>query len=188
MVFNPARRAVISEAALEVLGREGARAVTHRAVDAAAGVPQGTCANYFSSRAELFAGMAERIFGLLEPDAVQLARLAALPLSEAEGEYVSHVVERLLRRPELARALIELRLEASRNPDVSGALSEFLRGGFQADVDFHESRGLAGGAQRVLLLHHLVNGIILDAVTISLSPDADPVALARRAARLLLAE
>lgn len=179
MVANPARRAVITDAALELLGREGARAVTHRAVDAEAGTPAGTCANYFRSRADLLAGMAQRVFVLLAPDPARLEELAELPVDEAGPAYAGYVVERLMARPNLARALLELRLEAARTPDVAHALTEFLRAGLDADVDFHTSRGLPGGREHVLRLHHLVDGIVLDALTIPLDPDADPIAQVR---------
>ena len=39
---NPARRAALVDAAIEVLAREGARGLTFRAVDVEAAVPNGT--------------------------------------------------------------------------------------------------------------------------------------------------
>lgn len=185
MVANPSRRAAVTDAALELLGREGGRAVTHRGVDAEAGLPAGTCANYYRSRPGLFEAMAQRIFTLLTPDPDRLEGLAVLPVEEAGPAYAGYVVERLLDRPNLARALIELRLEASRSPDVAAPLATFLRAGLDADVAFHEARGLPGGREHVLRLHHLVNGILLDAVTIPLDPDADPITQARAAATAL---
>lgn len=185
MVANPARRAAVADAALELLGREGARVVTHRAVDVEAGEPPGTCANYFRSRSELLEGMAQRIFTLLMPDPDRMGTLATYSTEEAGAAYASYVVERLLARPNLARALIELRLEAARTPGVAGPLAAFLRAGFDADVDFHTARGLPGGREHVLRLHHLVNGILLDALTIPLDPDADPIVQASTAAAAL---
>ena len=48
------------DAAIRVLGERGVRAVTHRAVDAEAGVSAGSTANYFSTREGLFAAIVER--------------------------------------------------------------------------------------------------------------------------------
>lgn len=186
MVANPHRRAALADAALEVLGAQGARALTHRAVDAKAGVPVGTCANYFGTRADLMVGMAQRVFESLTPDQVRLAALSQVAQSEAAPSYVAYVVERLLAQPHLAIALLELRLEASRSPEVAEVLAPFLRAGLDEDITFHTSRGLPGGAQSVLLLHHVVNGIVLDTVTTTLDPDADPQHLAREATRRLL--
>ncbi|WP_068279611.1 TetR/AcrR family transcriptional regulator [Aldersonia kunmingensis] len=185
MVANPRRRASVTDAALEILGREGSRALTHRAVDALAGVPTGTCANYFPSRAALLLAMAQRIFDRIEPDPARLALLEQVPDPDALAEYTGYVVERLAASPDLSRALIELRLEASRSSEVFEVLAPFLRQGLDADVAFHESRGLAGGRPVVLLLHHVVNGLMLDQLTISLDPRSDPVTVAKEAARRL---
>ncbi|WP_050349230.1 TetR/AcrR family transcriptional regulator [Arsenicicoccus sp. oral taxon 190] len=185
MVANPARRAAVLDAALEVLGRDGARAVTHRAVDVEADLPAGTTANYFPSRADLLTGMASRIFALLAPAEDRLADLERLPSDHAGPEYAAYVVERLLARPTLARALLELRLEASRNPSVAEPLTTFLRDGLDADVAFHTDRGLPGGRDHVIRLHHLVNGILLDALTVPLAPERDPLDEVRLAATAL---
>ncbi|MGY1843590.1 TetR/AcrR family transcriptional regulator [Modestobacter sp. SYSU DS0875] len=185
MVSNPRRRSAVTDAALQILGRNGSRALTHRAVDALADVPPGTCANYFPTRAALLLAMAQRIFDRLAPDTARLAQLELVPDRDALAEYVGYVVERLTTDPDLARALIELRLEASRSPDVFAALAPFLRRGLDDDVTFHDGRGLVGGQPVVLLLHHLVNGILLDHLTIPLDPQRDPVSIAKKATRLL---
>ncbi len=54
------RREHLLDAAIRVLGERGVRAVTHRAVDAEAGVSSGSTANYFSTREALFAAIVER--------------------------------------------------------------------------------------------------------------------------------
>lgn len=185
MVANPQRRISVTDAALEVLGSEGARALTHRAVDAHAGLPAGTCANYFPTRAALLVAMAQRIYHRIAPQPDRLAALAGLPVEQALPGYIGYVAERLLAEPSLTRALLELRLEAARNEVVAEQLGEFLRAGLDSDVDFHTGRGLPGGRDTVLLLHHVVNGILLDALTVPLVPGSDPVALAKRAATLL---
>jgi DNA-binding transcriptional regulator YbjK len=55
------RRTVLLDAALDVVGQQGLRALTHRAVDAAAGVPAGSASNLFRSRAELVAALLDRL-------------------------------------------------------------------------------------------------------------------------------
>lgn len=186
MVANPQRRLSVIDAALTVLGDRGGRGLTHRAVDAHAGLPVGTAANYFPSRAGLMLAMAERVFELLAPSPEDLAEP-----DEARGEafprYVAAVVQRLLARPHLATALIELRLAAARDDAVREVIGPFLRAGVTADVDFHRDRGLPGGSDLVLLAHHAVNGILLDQLTVPLDPEADPVDLARRMAQRLAA-
>jgi len=56
----PSRRELLLDAAIRVLGERGVRAVTHRAVDAEAGVAAGATANYFSTREALFEAIVER--------------------------------------------------------------------------------------------------------------------------------
>jgi AcrR family transcriptional regulator len=54
------RRELLLDAAIQVLGERGVRAVTHRAVDAEAGVGAGSTANYFPTREALFSAIVER--------------------------------------------------------------------------------------------------------------------------------
>ena len=54
------RRTVLLDAALELVGTEGMRGLTHRAVDAAADVPAGSTSNYFRTREALILGIVER--------------------------------------------------------------------------------------------------------------------------------
>lgn len=186
MVANPERRVALTDCGLEILGAEGSRALTHRAVDRAAAVAVGTTANYFPKRADLFLAMTERVFALLAPDTRRLHELAHVPTTGATAEYAAYVTERLLARRHLAAALIELRLEAARSPEVGEVLAPFLRRGFADDIAFHHERGLPGGADTVLLLHHVVNGIVLDAITVPLDLGAAPAETARQAAQRLL--
>lgn len=54
------RRNDLLDAAITVLGTGGVRAVTHRAVDAEAGLPAGSTSNYFRTRDALFEAVVER--------------------------------------------------------------------------------------------------------------------------------
>jgi AcrR family transcriptional regulator len=49
------------DAAIELLGTEGLRALTHVRVDERAGLPKGSTSNYFRTRTALLTGVAERI-------------------------------------------------------------------------------------------------------------------------------
>jgi AcrR family transcriptional regulator len=53
----PTRRDAVLAAAVEVLGRGGSRALTHRAVDLAAMLPAGTTSNHFRTREALIGGV-----------------------------------------------------------------------------------------------------------------------------------
>jgi len=175
---NPERRALLADAGLRVLAAAGGRGLTHRAVDAEAGVPTGTASNYFPSRAALLAGLAERIFERMAPDPAVLADLGRREPSLAlVTDYLRYIVERTTREPDLTRALVELRLEASRRPELRRALGDVLRRGYADDVAFHVAAGLPGGAFEVALLHYAVDGLLLDLLTTSIDAgfDADQV-------------
>ncbi|ASR39010.1 hypothetical protein BAY61_05950 [Prauserella marina] len=51
----------VLDAAIRVLGTKGTRALTHRAVDAEAGVPAGSTSNYFRTREALLSGLLGRL-------------------------------------------------------------------------------------------------------------------------------
>ncbi|MEV0550908.1 TetR family transcriptional regulator [Nocardia salmonicida] len=55
------KREQVLDAAIEVLGTGGSRALTHRAVDRAADLPPGSTSNYFRTREALLCGLAERL-------------------------------------------------------------------------------------------------------------------------------
>lgn len=174
MARNPERRALLADAGLRVLAASGARGLTHRAVDAEAGVPTGTASNYFPSRAALLGALGERIFDRMAPEPAVLARLGGRePSLELVTDYLRHIVERAAREPELTRALFELRLEASRRPELRRALSDVLRQGYADDVAFHVAAGLPGGAFEVALLHYAVDGLLLDLLTTSVDAGFD---------------
>ena len=55
------RRTAILDGALDVLAEQGMRGLTHRAVDATAGLPPGSTSYYFRSRAALVTGCVQRL-------------------------------------------------------------------------------------------------------------------------------
>ena len=174
MARNPERRTLLADAGLRVLADAGARGLTHRAVDAEAGVPTGTTSNYFPSRAALLAGLAERIFDRIAPDPDVLADLGRREPSLAlMTDYLRDIVARTTREPGLTRALFELRLEAARRPELRSALGGVLRQGYADDVAHHAAAGLPGGAYEVALLHYAVDGLLLDLLTTSIDAGFD---------------
>src|SRR6266702_3933391 len=83
------RQTDIADAAIATLARDGMRGLTHRAVDRAAGLPEGSVSYYFRTRQALLQATAER---LAELDA---AEVPALPQHGLEAT----------RRPELRNVL-----------------------------------------------------------------------------------
>jgi AcrR family transcriptional regulator len=77
------RRELLLDSAIELLGGRGVRAVTHRAVDAEAGLGAGSTANYFSSRDALFEAIVERFADRERANFDEVA-LTVCPRSPAE--------------------------------------------------------------------------------------------------------
>ncbi|QCR20654.1 TetR/AcrR family transcriptional regulator [Agrococcus sp. SGAir0287] len=174
MARNDGRRRALGDAGLAILAREGARGLTHRAVDAEADVPVGTTSNYCRSRAQLVALLVARIGERLAPDPdVQAALAARAPDRDRFAAHVREIVARLTASRETTLALLELRLEAARRPEVAEALGGWMRDGFAGDVAFNAAAGLPGGAFEIALLHYAIDGLMLDRLTTSIDPGID---------------
>ena len=65
------RLEVLADAAIDLVAESGMRGLTHRAVDARAGVPAGSTSAYFRTREALIEGMVRR---LAELDHLDFAR------------------------------------------------------------------------------------------------------------------
>jgi DNA-binding transcriptional regulator YbjK len=169
---NPARRAALLDAAIEVLAREGARGLTFRAVDTAAQVPVGTASNYFSSRDELFTQVGHRYYERLEPDPALLAPALAEPRDRDRVTELMHdIVERVTTFRSGYLALLELRLESTRRPELRELLSKRIRADLDFNIRNHEESGLPGDATTVVALYLALNWLILERLTL---PDVFP--------------
>ena len=83
------------DAAIDVLGTRGMRQLTHRAVDAAAGLPVGSTSNRFRTRESLLVGVLRRI---LERETAIWTRLAVdirTPTVEAVAGAIGRLLEEL---------------------------------------------------------------------------------------------
>ena len=122
---NLPRRDAILAAAVELLATAGVEGLTHRAVDAAAGLPQGSTTYYFAKKSALLLGAAAHLEALLakECDALQVG-FAQRAAERGIGSAVDYVAEELAAYAEESRNLflarIELTLAATRRADLAG--------------------------------------------------------------------
>ena len=128
----------MADAAIAVLADHGARGLTHRAVDQAAGLPPGTTSNYARTREALLTLTLTRIAELdlrtVPPDSRAGGRQAGCrqrnadgagwPTRGADGAPEDHRTG--ARRRLLAR--FELAFEATRRPELRAAYDEMGRG------------------------------------------------------------
>ncbi|MEV4578611.1 TetR family transcriptional regulator [Nonomuraea jabiensis] len=164
---NVARRVALVDAAIEVLAREGARGLTFRAVDKQAEVPPGTASNYFPSRDELFTQAGGRIYELLQPDAAMTAAHLSGPRDRDRVVALMHeVVDRVASYRSGYLALMELRLEATRRPELRAVLTERIRADVDANVRNHLESGLPGDTTSVVLLYLAMNWLVVERLTL----------------------
>jgi len=115
------RRDVLADAAIAVLARAGSRGLTHRAVDGAAALPEGTSSYYFRTRSALLQACVDR---MATRTLAEMPAAGAAPATVDDlvavcvamvGRWLAHDHERLLARWELA-------LESTRRPELEAAL------------------------------------------------------------------
>ncbi|MFH9863892.1 TetR/AcrR family transcriptional regulator [Streptomyces sp. NPDC017202] len=164
---NDERRAALVDAAIEVLAREGARGLTFRAVDAEAAVPVGTASNYFANRDDLLTQAGARVYERLQPDEATLVRQRTAGRDrETYAELMRELVGRVASFRTGYLALLELRLEATRRPELRKVLTERVRADIEGNVAYHEASGLPGDAMAVKLLILALNWLIVEQLTL----------------------
>lgn len=179
------RRTALLDAALDVVGERGLRALTHRAVDAAADVPAGSASNVFRTRADLVAALLDR---LLERELDAWESLAAtvpeVPASRAEAvTTTAHLLGetvRALSGPARGLTLARQALfhEAAFDPElqrrVAAARARLARRG----LAWFAALGLDVDDAGLALVLDVVNGMLANRMAVP-GPGADPDAALR---------
>ena len=122
-----ARARQIGDAAIAVLADRGARGLTHRAVDQAAGLPPGTTSNYARTRAALLTLTLTRIAELDAADSPP--GLSGLP-GPALADALARMLHRMITDQETRRRVLarfELAFEATRRPELRAAYDDMGR-------------------------------------------------------------
>ncbi|MFG1945341.1 TetR/AcrR family transcriptional regulator [Nonomuraea sp. NPDC048826] len=158
---NPARRRALTDAAIELLASSGVHGLTHRAVEKAAGLPQGTASNYFRSREALLVAAAERIAELHHADTAQAvdppASLAEMLTDGLLTAATTHRARYL--------AIFELQLESARRPALAAVLAGLGDTAARITAGHHDRLGLAVPPEKVPALIALYGGALFTLVT-----------------------
>ena len=137
-MVNQDRRDRLRDAAIEVLATDGGRGLTHRAVDATAGLPPGTTKNYFPTRQSLLLAAAERCselyLGLPRPQVTDQPTLVAM-MSTLLADVAGPGRLRLL-------AFTELQAEAARAPWLAAIVDRIAAADFTAFEAAQRAAGL----------------------------------------------
>jgi DNA-binding transcriptional regulator YbjK len=162
--FNAARRDRLADAAIVLLAEEGARGLTHRAVDASAGEPAGTTSRYFRTRDALLHGTVARIRELHFAD---LARAPRGPVGDrAVGEHLAAMVQAAVTVNRARHlAMSELFLEGTRRPDLRAALNDTRTAQIKLMREVHLAAGLELSEHQAAMLVTAITGVVLVALT-----------------------
>lgn len=121
------RAELVADAAVTVLARDGLRGLTHRAVDAEAGLPSGSTSNCFRSRAALLEAVVARL------EELDLATLTSGPRPDptsmsAMAAYLAGNVKAMTsrRHARATRARLALLLDETARPAMEAGHRRFL--------------------------------------------------------------
>jgi len=174
------------DAAIEVLGTGGVRQLTHRAVDAAAGLPAGSTSNYFRTRGALLEAVVGR---LVERDREDFAALAGVP-GPTSVDAFAHLLGRSLRAAATADrtrtlARYALFLEAGVQPALRGPLGSATAALTAWGAQWLREMGSSQPEHDCRLILEYLDGVLLHQIA-SPDPRFDPVPGLRRLLRALL--
>jgi len=167
------RRALIADAAISTLARDGMRGLTHRAVDRAAGLPEGSASYYFRTRQALLQATVERLAELTSADmlggAAMPDRTAVPPLPGHELDALAGVAAALIeswlttgRERQLAR--YELSLEATRRPELRQTLVTTGAAIRAVVADLFAAAGVREPHQRAADFAAFLDGLLFDQI------------------------
>lgn len=161
-----ARRIRIADATLSVLAKEGARHLTHRMIDRALALPEGSTSNYCRTRMELLTNAAHRLFELDLEDLQWQVEMGKSPAGSVPSEkfadrYAEVIIDWLLpAKVDLTLARCELFLEATRDP-VLKTIMYTSRGEFQRRNELcFRAIGARHPEKAAVLLIHFIFGVL----------------------------
>jgi DNA-binding transcriptional regulator YbjK len=157
--LGEARRDAIADAAIHLVATRGLRGLTHRAVDAAAGLPPGSTSYYLRTRKALLTACVDRMLAL-DAGTVMPRDHRAVPL-----DLLVETVVHLSREPERQVARYELALEATREPEIRAVMDHHaaeLRAMLARVLDHG---GVPGADQASWPVAAMLDGLLRDRVT-----------------------
>jgi DNA-binding transcriptional regulator YbjK len=167
---RPDRRSALLDATLRLIGQDGLKAVTHRAVEAAAGLPHGSTTYYFRTREQLIDGAVDRLVELDHLAVDAIGHEIAMVLAERSGDLdyariAAGNTAWIRSAPELQLARFELYLAGARRPEIR----ERMRAGRETFVRMLLPIAVAMGStdpeRDARLLIAMLDGVTLHALT-----------------------
>src|SRR4051794_5811371 len=160
------RQEQLLAAATRVVARGGLRGLTHRAVDAEAGLPEGSCSAYMRTRVALLTRLTEYVTSQFAHDIADLTH--RIEESAAVDGYVVQQTVAMLRSwlqdPDLLLVRMELTIEGSRQPEVAEILQVQWVQLVQIVDHAMEATGKEHNPVRAGTLLAAIDGVLLRAV------------------------
>ena len=172
MTESPARSPrmeLLLGAALRVVAEQGLKGLTHRAVDRAAGLPEGSCSAYLRTRQALVAALTSYVAEGVTGDCENLARdLATCQLGEDQAiETVTSFFMRRLDERERLLTWMELSLASARDPELAGILADNELRLIELVASILEARGKVHSEARAATLVASFDGVLLRALPLA---------------------
>ncbi len=156
------------DAAIRVLGTAGPRGLTHRAVDALAGLPEGSTSNHFRTRDALVGGVLER---LLERETEIWGKLAAdVSTPDTFAVAAGRMVDELARERTITLARHAVFVEAGVRPELGRRIAEGHRKIAEWAVPIVAALGSADPVRDLRLLLAVIDGLLTNQLA---NPQAD---------------
>jgi len=172
------RKEEIVQAALEVIGKKGVRALTISAIAETAGMSEANLYRHFSGKDEIFAALADFIGSVVMGKAATIAGGSRTPLEKLETIFFSHIAiiaghpgiprfvfsdDLLLGHPALARALAT-RI-GSYVETISGVIAAGIQEGeMKPGISPRETALTLLGVIQFTALRHTVGGLECDII------------------------
>ena len=176
------RRDAIADAAIHLVATRGLRGLTHRAVDAEAGLPPGSTSYYLRTRNALLTACVNRM--LTRDVSGMPAGTQAEPVELLVGMTVGLAQD----RPDDLVARYELSLEASRQPELRKAINEGGRELRAMLAQLLEGLGVPDASAAAWPVAAMMDGLLYDRVAgagATLSPEAFEAAVRRSVMALI---
>lgn len=156
------RRDTLLDAAIDVLGNSGIHGLSHRAVDATAGLPAGSASNLFRSRDALLNAVAERFAA---SERANWERIA-LEIAPATPDELAHALARFAQdaagpNRTLALARYAILVEAANCPPLRDQLTETGRWVNAWFTNWIRIAGSADAARDAPIIMNHWTGIVL---------------------------
>jgi len=173
-------------AALHVIAEQGLRGLTHRAVDRAAGLPEGSCSAYLRTREALVLAVTEYVAEHVAGHVSELAEeLAGRPLDDDRAvETVTRAILRWVDEREVLVARLELTIQASRDPALAKTLGTLRKDLVDVVGSVLTARGKPHGAAAAETLVSSFDGVLIGALP---RPASQRRAFVRRSIEALMA-